>query len=292
MKKLLTIVAIVSFVAFLVSFFNKIINKDAKNPKLAQSEKGPASAADVDPQILPDPAPNSMSPDVGAKDQKIAGIMRQIGLKRLPFAKKNGFWEVKVRFKSTVKKCEAGDLDLIRIDQKRRSPNSLALSLEDMGKRKNLIFQKIDVTNITNSAFILRWKAETTQTAEPRSLGLYLCSNSRGSNSCSTAAVTDINQVLKNPEPGSDRVYYFQYIQEGEQLALLDTSRSEARNAKGLNQVLSQQSVSAKEAAEVSEKISQSNLLIGSMAALVNETGLTIDLPRNDPACPLPHLQF
>jgi hypothetical protein len=288
-KKILAFALVFTLLALLYIFIRKKMEKRDWAKPYAGSVPVGDSSNEASLQFPESPTAPSHSQQAQTRSQKLAAQMRQLGLKNLPF-KKNEIWELKINFTSTIKRCELGDMDLIRIDQRRRNISSLALSLDDLGSHKNLFFQKINLEALKNSPLVLRWKADS----EPRSLGLYICSDSRNARSCAKAEVVDINQALaiKDPLAAADRVYFFQYIQEAQQLALMDSSRPQAGNGEGLSQLLTDQGASPEEAKRISTRVSQANMVIGSMAAAVEKDGLQIDLPQNDPACRLPQLEF
>ncbi len=275
----------------LLFFFFKPQKKSSEPSSSAPSQKLSARASQEPKLKVEDPV-ETPGPTLKEETQaiKAAGLARQAGFRNLPIKQVNGHWELPIKFTATHKHCEMGDLDLIRIDQKRRGVRSLILALDDMSSRENVVYQKLNVEQLVGQSLTLRWKASE----ELRPLGLYICSDVNERQSCHAARVGDVNQALKPKEPRReiDKVYYFQFIQEGPRLALLDSSRQLAKNPKVLGRALAAVGIPSGEARKLAENVSQHHVGIGSKSARFEDKQLTIDLPQNDPACPLPHLKF
>ncbi|MDQ3235327.1 MAG: hypothetical protein M3Q07_26245 [Pseudobdellovibrionaceae bacterium] len=257
-----------------------------------QQPKKLAARASQEPTLQAPTQPSRVSQQEAVESVKASGLARQSGFRSLPFKKVDGYWELPLQFVSTLKHCEMGDLDLIRIDQKRRDINSLILVLDDMTSQKNIFYKKLDPASLANLSLTVRWKASD----ETRPIGLYICSDVKDSRSCVTASVTDVNRPLERAKPpqNNDNVYYFQFLQEASQISLLDASRSQSKNPKTLGQVFKDEGMGTQAATKLAENVARTHLEVGSMAARMERESkkLIIDLPQNDPACPLPQLKF
>lgn len=256
-------------------------------------QKKPIAKAAAKPHVELIPANGASRPATRAPEPeniKAASIRRQAGFNKLGLNKMDGNWMLKVKFVSTIKKCEMGDLDLINVDQKRRRIHSLILALDDMQNQKNLFYQTLDSSALMNSSLTIKWKASD----KPRALALQICSDAQNNRSCLSATQTDVNQPLTVRPPAAlkDRVYYFQFIQENSEVSLLDASRTHAKDPRLLATALTAGGLQGRSASQLAQEVARKHTEIGSMAAQFENKELLINLPHNDPACPLPNLKF
>lgn len=272
--------------------------KNSESPQFAAKSPNESSSVPVsnEPSILAEatselPTRLEESPEV-KRALALSASERMIGMRRLDIRAQNAHWHLTIQLKSSKKNCELGDLDLIRIDQGKRDQKGLIFSIEDLANREVLSKVLLALEDIVdNKTLSFSWP----DSGKDRSLGLFLCSASQSKDSCQSKSVQPINNILtnRNAQLFQDKVYLFHYLQQSKVLSFLNPVVRHPDLLPTLQKILQSRGMDRAAASRVSSNIDEWHKALGSAAPEVEDRKkLIINLPHNDPACPLPHLQF
>jgi len=204
---------------------------------------------------------------------------------------------IEVKFLPQKLWCQAGDLDIMRIDQRNDGSPPLLMTIETLagGKSEKYVkrFQLIQLNKPNSFTFTIK------NSGDPLYMGLFMCQDKFGDGSCSKKKLTLFSEIydqyLKQLTWGSteigrypvqDHVYYFQFLTiKDKRLYIGDPSlfaQKNYKNALGNYLNLADSSLNAEQLTEMVAGYSKNT---GSLAAMKTPEGLSFKLPFNDPRC-------
>lgn len=203
-----------------------------------------------------------------------------------------GFINVPLYFRST-RRCMWGDMDLLFSEFKKDSSAPIIVSLEPLnGNRQGFgqkYFKKISPSELDGGRNITLRIPESDR---PRHLGLFICRDASGTQSCLGKDMTDLGDLLDKhlfgDPPKGEYIFFFQYL-------LLDNNTLTAINPGGLenpggtdsgyqsmNSYLSRRTNDSLASGSAGETARRINSVVKSLPVVLDPPFVRVDLPRND----------
>lgn len=186
-----------------------------------------------------------------------------------------------------------GDMDIIRREVNHSKNPRLLMTLEPMIPGNYALPKLVKEVSLSQLSPGKSFTFVLPESIMPQHLGLYICLDSAGTNTCRNKMVTDLANLDKNfagqsPDEEnrqffravSDKVYFFHYfLLEGQSLMAFD-NLMEKSSYPTLRKYLENRLGDSNAAGDISAQLRQLNGTIASMPAKVTRQFVQINLPR------------
>jgi hypothetical protein len=220
--------------------------------------------------------------------RRIASKNRAFEVKSLALTINNGEMQIPFRFIADKKWCVGGDLDTFKYLLTGQPQSNILITIETLTSTQRGDRQRTTLPDLYKG---LERTFKLTLRNDPESLGLYMCTDSQGKNSCRGKEIIShekLSDLLSNPATqaatkAKDYILYFQnfIVKDGKLVTYSNENISREGGAKlgaHLGEAFGVKEADYKAAYEL-------NRVLRSMPAKIEGKQILLKLPYNDPRC-------